>query len=47
MRLMCGSKAIFYLYRAIDLAGATIDFFLSAFRSAAAAKGIVGQGLAA
>src|SRR5258706_9187034 len=28
----------FYLYRAIDSAGATIDFFLSAFRSADAAK---------
>ena len=34
----------FYLYRAIDSAGATIDFFLSAFRSAAAAKALFCQG---
>src|SRR5438445_6510977 len=36
----------FYLYRAIDSAGATIDFFLSAFRSAAAAKALLAKGLA-
>src|SRR5438045_9313120 len=36
----------FYLYRAIDSAGATIDFFLSAFRSAPAAKPLLDQGLA-
>ena len=34
----------FYLYRAIDSAGATIDFFLSAFRSAAAAKALLAVG---
>ena len=36
----------FYLYRAIDSAGATIDFFLSAFRSAAAAKALLAKALA-
>src|SRR5438270_8634650 len=36
----------FYLYRAIDLAGATIDFFLSAFRSAAAPKALFAKALA-
>ena len=36
----------FYLYRAIDSAGATIDFFLSAFRSAAAAKALFAKALA-
>ena len=44
---MCGLKGRwFYLYRAIDSAGATIDFFLSAFRSAAAAKALLAKGLA-
>jgi hypothetical protein len=36
----------FYLYRAIDSAGATIDFFLSAFRSAEAAKALLAKALA-
>jgi transposase-like protein len=36
----------FYLYPAIDSAGATIDFFLSAFRSAAAAKALLAKALA-
>jgi transposase, IS6 family len=36
----------FYLYRAIDSAGATIDFFLSAFRSADAAKALFAKALA-
>src|ERR1700758_3561567 len=36
----------FYLYRAIDSAGATIDFFLSAFRSADAAKAWLAKALA-
>jgi len=35
----------FYLYRAIDSAGATIDFFLSAFRSAGAAKALLAKAL--
>src|SRR5437899_2379837 len=47
MRPMCGLKGRwFYLYRAIDSAGATIDFFLSAFRSAAAAKASFAKALA-
>ena len=36
----------FYLYRAIDSGGATIDFLLSAVRSAAAAKALLAQALA-
>jgi transposase, IS6 family len=36
----------FYLYRAIDSAGATIDFYLSAFRSAEAAKALFAKALA-
>jgi transposase-like protein len=36
----------FYLCRAIDSAGATIDFFLSAFRSADAAKALFAKALA-
>ena len=36
----------FYLYRALDSAGATIDFFLSAFRSADAAKALFAKALA-
>jgi transposase-like protein len=36
----------FYLYRAIDGAGATIDFFLSVFRSADAAKALFAKALA-
>jgi len=36
----------FYIYRAIDSAGATIDFFLSAFRSADAARALLAQALA-
>ena len=36
----------FYLYRAIDSSGATIDFFLSAFRSADAAKALFAKALA-
>ena len=36
----------FYLYRAIDSTGATIDFFLSAFRSADAAKALLAKALA-
>ena len=36
----------FYLYRAIDSAGATIDFLLSAFRSADAAKALFAKALA-
>ena len=36
----------FYLYRAIDSTGATIDFFLSAFRSADAAKALFAKALA-
>ena len=34
-----------YLYRAIDSAGATVDFLLSALRDAAAAKGLFRQAL--
>jgi transposase, IS6 family len=36
----------FYLYRAIDSAGATIDFYLSALRSAEAAKALFAKALA-
>ena len=36
----------FYLYRAVDWAGATIDFFLSAFRSAEAAQALFAKALA-
>src|SRR4029077_5376899 len=36
----------FYLYRALDLPGAAIDFFLSAFRSADAAKALFAKALA-
>ena len=36
----------FYLYRAIDSVGATIDFYLSAFRSAEAAKALLAKALA-
>jgi transposase, IS6 family len=36
----------FYLYRAIDSAGATIDFFLSPVRSADAAKALLAKALA-
>jgi transposase, IS6 family len=36
----------FYLYRAIDSAEGTIDFFLSAFRSADAAKALLAKALA-
>ena len=35
----------FYLYRAVDSAGATIDFFLSAVRSADAAKALFSKSL--
>jgi transposase-like protein len=35
----------FYLYRAIDSAGATIDFFLLAFRSADAAQALFAMAL--
>ncbi len=35
----------FYIYRAIDLAGATVDFFLSAFRSADATKALLAKAL--
>ncbi len=46
MSRTCGSKAAgFYLYRAIDSAGATIDFLLSAVRSADAAKQLFSQAL--
>lgn len=36
----------FYLYRALDAGGATIDFYLSAFRSAEAAKALFAKVLA-
>jgi transposase-like protein len=36
----------FYLHRAIDSAGATIDFFRSAFRSADAAQALFARALA-
>lgn len=36
----------FYLYRAIDSAGATIDFLLSAVRPADAAKALFAKALA-
>ena len=36
----------FYLYRAVDSAGATIDFFLSAFRSAEVAKALFAKAVA-
>lgn len=36
----------FYLYRAIDSAGATIDFLLSAVRSANAARALLAKALA-
>ncbi|MGH9350921.1 MAG: IS6 family transposase, partial [Terriglobia bacterium] len=36
----------FYLYRAIDSTGATIDFFLSPLRSADAAKALLAKALA-
>jgi IS6 family transposase len=36
----------FYLYRAIDSAGATIDFFLSPLRSADAAQALFAKALA-
>ena len=36
---------LFYLYRAIDSAGATIDFLLSAVRSADAAKALFAEAL--
>jgi transposase-like protein len=36
----------FYLYRALDSGGATIDFYLSAFRSAEAAKALFAKALA-
>ena len=35
----------FYLYRALDSSGATIDFFLSAVRSADAAKALLSKSL--
>ena len=47
MRLTCESKAAgFTSIEPSDSAGATIDFFLSAFRSAAAAKALLGKALA-
>jgi len=36
-------RPLFYLYRAIDPGGATIDFYLSAFRSADAAKALLAK----
>jgi transposase, IS6 family len=36
----------FYLYRALDSGGATIDFSLSAFPSANAAKALLAKALA-
>src|SRR5438067_11888568 len=46
MRLTRNQGGWFYPYRAIGSAGATIDFFLSAFRSAAAAKALFAKALA-
>src|SRR5205807_643526 len=44
--LRANQGPLVYLYRAIDSAGATIDFFLSAFRSADAAKALLAKALA-